>query len=903
MRRGSIIVLFILIAGIAALLFFFHQGRKNILTDPYLAIPVDACFVLESVDLPALLNRMTEESSLFKELSNVNELNSFNRRLKFLSVLINRKEYGRIFEKNTSVISFHYSDEGKLVPLLAMGVPPEFRFRHIRGLITSTTAAKITEKKNHSEKIIEISYPFMSGRDTVYITFDSGLLICSSSEVLINNAVKQKKLDSDIRTLPGFSRIKSASGKRIDKIFLVFSNISKIIRAVTGGKAPGLAEEVSILAGSGEGDIYLNDGDFLLSGYMECPDSSSTLYRFKSYAPGSLDTYKVLPAVTFLFETIILPESVIGESLNSQMTDSTAKLAGLLKPYIGEEITRAFLDIKGDKETDNSLIIYELRNREATEGIFTDWLKKQTNSDLKKETKFVTWFQPDEQTKVPVYSTPSGRLLSFLVPGFAPDVPDSLFAFYDNFMITGDSYVAITRFLYDNMLNKTLANDLTYRDFEGTMPGRAGYFFYCVPAKIIEFLSDFLNDSIIKSLYSNINSLKKIQAAGYQFAASNGMIYNTLSVRYKEEIREESGAEWETLLESPACIKPFFFTNHNTGSKEVFIQDYKNNAYLVNSAGRVLWKVPLGERILSNVYMIDYYGNGKFQLLFSGRNNLHLLDRNGNYVDRYPVRLRSPASGPVALFNYDDNNDYRLIIPGDDKQIYAYDKSGSVVKGWKLFKTNGYVKSEIKYFRISGKDYLVATDESSVYFLDRTGSVRLKLKDPVTRAKGSEIRITGGSDPALVFSSPQGTLQMVSFDGTVSKTTLKIFSGDHTFDFFDIDGDGFGEYIFIDRGILYLYDHDNSEMFTRDFGTEDLAGPISFIFSAEDRKIGVFDNSKKLIYLIDKKGNTMNGFPLQGASMFSIGKFSEKSGFHLIVGGDNSFLYNYKLNTGSNVVQ
>jgi len=79
-----------------------------------------------------------------------------------------------------------------------------------------------------------------------------------------------------------------------------------------------------------------------------------------------------------------------------------------------------------------------------------------------------------------------------------------------------------------------------------------------------------------------------------------------------------------------------------------------------------------------------------------------------------------------------------------------------------------------------------------------------------------------------------------------------------------------------------------------------LGGPINFIFSAGDRKIGVFDNNKKLIYLIDKNGETMNGFPLRGASMFSIGKLSEKSGWHLIVGGTDRFLYNYKIETDTN---
>ena len=897
-RRGSIIILLILISGVVALLFFFQQERENILADPYKAIPPDACFVLESVDLPSFLNNLTEESSLFKELSNINELDTFNRKLKFLSGLINRKEYSNLFEQNISLISFHLTENRKLIPLLVMSVPPGTTMRSIRGLITSTIAGSITEKKNSNFRIFEISYPFIKSRDTVYLTFDSGLIICSPSEELINKAFVQKKSKTDIRTLPGFSRIMAASGKKNDKVFLIFGNISKIIGFVTAGKGQNLANMVSKLARNAEGDIYLNNGGILLSGYTECSDSFNILFKYTKYTPRSLETYKILPAVTFLFETVLLPDGVMRESPNSQRADSTYRLAGILKPYIGEEITRAYLKIKDNKNGDNSLIIYELRNREVSEALFTDYLRRQTNTDQKKEIKFISWFKPDEQTRIPIYSTPFKGLVSFLVPGFAPGASDSLFAFYDNYMITGDSFSALTRFLYDNILNKTLANDLTFRNFEKTMPSKTGYFFYCVPSETIGYLSDFLNETLIKSLYSNINSLKKIQATGYQFASSNGMIYNTLSVRYKAEIREESGAEWETLLDTSACIKPFFFTNHSTGAKEIFIQDYKNNAYLINSAGRVLWKVPLGERILSNVYMIDYFKNGKFQLLFSGKNNIHLLDRNGNYVERYPVRLRSPASGPLALFDYDGTRDYRLIIPGDDKLIYAYDKSGNVIKGWKQFRTNGTVKSEIKYFRISGKDYLVASDEASVYFLDRTGGARMKLKDLVTRAKGSEIRIATSSEPALVFSSPDGTLQIVSVDGTVRKSTLRRFSGDHSFDFFDIDGDGFGEYLFIDRGILYLYNQDKSEKFARNFGSVEIDGPICFIFSTADRKIGVFDNSKKLIYLIDKNGKTMNGFPLRGASMFSIGKFSEKSDFHLIVGGDDSFLYNYKLNTG-----
>jgi hypothetical protein len=254
----------------------------------------------------------------------------------------------------------------------------------------------------------------------------------------------------------------------------------------------------------------------------------------------------------------------------------------------------------------------------------------------------------------------------------------------------------------------------------------------------------------------------------------------------------------------------------------------------------------------------------------------------------------------MAVFDYDNNLNYRLFIAGEDKRIYSYDKTGNVIKGWKPFTTAGVVKAEISYFKVSGKDYLVASDEKSIYFLDRSGNKRVNLKQPVTKAPGSSLRLNPVSEPSVVCSAPDGTVQRIFFDGSIEKMKLKSFSIDHSFDFFDVDGDGFGEYIFIDKGILYLYDHNKSEIFSKKFSIGELGGPITFIFSNSNRKIGVFDVNKKQIYLISNKGETVNGFPLRGASMFSIGKLSDKSGWNLIVGGTDKFLYNYKIDTEIN---
>ncbi|MCX6330730.1 MAG: hypothetical protein NTZ85_14605 [Bacteroidia bacterium] len=887
-KRIAIILAIFLLFGLAVLGYFLQQGRRVLQTDPYKAISPDACIIIETIDLQSFINSLTTGKGLPGEAGKIKEFEILNKKTRFLADQLNKTGYKKIISGSHAIISFSLSTDRKLQSILSMAVSSEIRLKQLKEMLKLAGIKTINEKSVYGKSVIELPYILDNQKGTVFVSIISGLFICASSEEMMKNAIAQTTRESDIRNLPGFSRILQASGKNEDKIFVIFSNLPPLFRSAFRQEYATSTQKIGNLAGCAGADIYLNENGLVMSGYTESLNPKEFFYKYKSGTPGLFHTYKILPSATVLFESILLNAAPRAKQPTGT---KAADLANKLREYTGEEVTKAYIDIKGRSVEQNTLMIYELKNRVYAEKIFIDEFGPEINKDN------IFFFQPDEQIKISIYLTHYKGFASAMLPGFIQDFDDSYFAFYDNFLITGNSYITISRLLYDNLLNKTLANDLTYRDFESSLPSIAGYFFYCVPSRIIDYLACYFNENIINTLRSNKNSLNKIQAAGYQFISSNDMIYNSLSIRFKEEAREESKTEWETLLDTVAAVKPFFFTNHITGAREIFIQDLKNNAYLINAAGRILWKVPLGERITGTIYMIDYFRNGKYQLLFSGKKYLHLLDRNGNYVERYPVKLRSPATNSLALFDYDNNRNYRILIAGEDKMIYAYDKTGSLVKGWKSFRTNGYVNSEINWFRVSGKDYLVISDETSLYFIDRSGNPRLTLKEPVTKAKGSSIRLISGTPPSVVCTAPDGTIQHIYFDGNVKKFTLRVFSSDHLFDIFDVNGDGYGEYIFIDKGILYLYNHNSTEIFKREFSSDELGGPINFVFSSSDMKIGVFDIKKNLIYLIDRNGDTMNGFPLRGASMFSIGKLSEKSGWNLIVGGTDRFLYNYKLDT------
>ena|GEM_PF-478849 len=900
MTRKVIALIFVLLAGLAVLFYFISQSSRNILTDPYKLVPANACFFVESSDFPGLLNSVSENNGMFREILTLKGMEKSALKFNHLRNFFNRNEISVITENSKTVLSFHFTGSGGIAPLLVMTLPENFRLRHIAEAVKKYTDSQINIIKKGINKILVLQWPGTATADTLYIGYVSGLAVCTTSSEIMDMVINRGNQENDIRAAPGISRLISSSGKNEDKIFIVFRNSGSLISRLTGGKAPWLADVIMKLAGSAEGDIVISENGCLLTGYTECTDSSDILYKYKSHGAGTLSTYRMLPVSTIMFRTMIISGETRKQIIEKKEEDTIYKLANELLPSLDDELTTAVIDLKKEGSGNGTITVYSLKNRDMAERIiykkFNDWCRDNKIA----EKNVVRYFHPDDMTKISVISTPFKGLSSVFYGNGLKSVSDSLYAFNENYMISADSYEGIEKFLYGNLLNKTIITNADFRDFEATLPSKASYFFCLVPSASIDFMAKYFNDSIIGTLKGSMDVIKKIRYAGYQFIPGNGMIYNTLSVRYVENIEDETGTEWETRLDGAVVTKPFFFVNHNTGAKEIVVQDEWNNLYLINAAGRILWKIQTGERIIGNIYIIDFYGNGKYQILFAGKNNLYLVDRNGNFVERYPVKLRSPASGPPALFDYDNNRNYRIFIPGEDKVIYVYDKYGNVVKGWKPFKTNGYVRSEIKFFRLSGKDFILAADENSVYFLDRTGNVRMKTSEPVTCAAGSEIKLNHGVETSFVFTSPDGTVNFVTADGNVQKVSMNRFSFNHSFDFFDIDGDGYGEFIFIDQGKLYLYDHDRTEVFVRDFGSENILGQMDFIFSQTERKIGIFDALKKQIFLIDKKGNDMQGFPLKGFSKFSIGKLSDKGGFHLIVGGNDNFLYNYKLNTEGN---
>jgi hypothetical protein len=909
-KRAGIIFVVLFAAALAVAGYLIQKDKKIVMIDPWLAIPSDAAFIVETPDFPELLTKVTDRNGVIARLSGMKWAEDLAAAAATVDSITGRREIREMMSDRKVILSFHAGRQGHIIPLAVMNTGHSFNFRDLTRMVNKSGATASGPAELAGARVISATYGKGNAKKVMYMALSSGVIIISPSETLVANALNNKGTDSDIRHQQGFTPVVNASGKEMENLFILFRNLPQIVQPFMN---PEMITPLSVVAIAAGGDVTSKENGLFISGFLSTAGAGLGADRLRGVIPAGSGVHEVLPMGTLSFHTIMRRPSLSGVTAIEPAAINATDIALAVSPYTGAEVTTAVIPSGGRQV---KVMLFRMNDRQAAEVILKDKLTAKYKSVGLRESQFMASLKEEEKEKVIIYKLPFTGVASMLSGEPSGTVKDNWVLFCRSYMIFAESPEVLVEIQNQSDADNTLINDLEYREMEKTLPTKSAYSSYVSGAAIRDALGKFLTPAAASALPEG--AFSGIEGIALSLSPSNEMIYTSLSCLYRnvspvEADRKSPGPTlpgqkvtdatedspdliWKVRLEANLAIRPFLFTNHNTGATEIFVQDLRNNIYLISAGGRVLWKAAIRERITGDVFMADYYKNGKNQLMFAGKDYLHLVDRNGNYVDRFPVKMRSPASNPLALYDYENNKEYRLIIAGQDRKIYVYDRSGSPVRGWNMFTAKGRVSDMVAFFRVKGKDYLVVADDQSVYLLDRTGNIRVNLKEAVTKAAGSAIRLEQGATPAVVFTSPEGTVINIHFDGSVSRRVIRNFSGNHQSDFFDLDGDNQNENLIIDQGIMYAYRSDGTELFTRSFETKDLRGPYGYSFFDSDERAGVYEVGKQLIYIINKNGAISDGYPKKGGEFFTAGKLTP-SRWSLIADGTDGYLYNYELNT------
>ncbi|HAF29813.1 MAG TPA: hypothetical protein DCG75_12275 [Bacteroidales bacterium] len=905
---------------ILSVYFGYNYVKNQQLPDfkTYKAIPLDAAFIIESNNFIEKITEIRNDNKIWDELMLFPAIKKFDSDLAFITNLYHKNQIIKdLTVENQIVVSAHKTGKENLGFLFFIKMhnsrDKKFILQTIKGLLNN---GDLAVRDYSNSKIYNIKTP----EKELYISFYKGIMICSSSSILVENSLRQSDVEKSVLTDMGFIKVQKTAGKNVDaNIYLNLPNLNEIISFTLDEKYKTIISKFSNLGNWVELDINLKDDAVLLNGFTFSSDSlNNYLNLFLNQNPIDHEMNSILPANTSLF--LSLGISNTGQYIRNyksflqkegkinkyqlQIDQFKNKYAIDLEQFfvdqLDEEVGLVVTDEPNKNFEDNTYIIMRTKGKSIAEKSLNDIITKIAETDNISKSRMVNEIKIDKETNYVVYSLSFKTVFKTFFGNVFPEFNNQYVTFIDNFMVIGNSKSSISNFIHSNVLHKTLDNDMKFDQFTNYLSSKSNFYFYTNLFRSPNYILEFLNPNLKKGLIQNIESIKKFQALAVQFQHNNDMIYNNLYLQYIPEIKEEAVTVWESHLDTSINFKPVLVTNHYTKENEIFIQDLNNKIYLINKVGRILWKLQLTEKINSEVYQVDFYKNGKLQFLFSTANKIHLIDRNGNYVERYPVELRSASTAGMAMFDYDKNLDYRILIPCKNKNVYLYNIEGILVNGWEFGQTDNYVTSPVQHFRVATNDYLVFADKFRVYILNRKGEDRIQLKEQFSKSVNNAFNLEQGdanTSPCFVTTDTSSLIKKIYLDGTVETKQIGKYSSNHFFDYQDINADGFKDYIFLDNNKLKVVKQDGSEIFDYKFDEIIESSPVYYYFSYDDRKLGLVSKTSNEIYLFNSNGSIYDGFPLKGNTPFTIGYLGNSGNqFNLIVGTQYNFLYNYSVN-------
>ena len=255
--------------------------------------------------------------------------------------------------------------------------------------------------------------------------------------------------------------------------------------------------------------------------------------------------------------------------------------------------------------------------------------------------------------------------------------------------------------------------------------------------------------------------LSKIQNKYY-------MSLNLLETDTENYVVQEENSLNEYLFKNNLSSKPNIIFSHINNKPEVIIQDEKNIVYHLSNSLEPIWSDSI-EKIISKIFVIDYYKNNKKQIVFASPNKIYGFDRKGNSLIGFP--FENPSKSPIQHLNiidYDKSKRYRIISSHRNGEIYFYDKNGKTLNGWNpILMEDELVQAPI-HTRVRGKDYIIILQKNGdIYVKNRRGinykGFPVKLDSDLT----NKIHLQSSSNSA------QSLLEILSDDGKLYKINLE----------------------------------------------------------------------------------------------------------------------------------
>jgi len=921
------VITILFLSGLVAAYFYYKQISAPV-SKAINAIPSNTAIIIESRNMSNTWEKLSETIEFWNDLVSIGYIKEIDKKVTFLdSLFATNNRVSDLIKTQPTFISIHLTGANSFDFLFLVGLKNTAQIPFVADFIKGTVengafSQRIYDQVTINEIRLDLKAEFsdstLKSDETFSYAFSKGIFIGSFNSLLVEDAIRQLSAGNSLLNSgsSGFKKVMKTADRKADaNIYINYKTFPRFLTTFLNSESKKTIRELSILANWTEVDVKIKPNAIMLNGLTFSDDSTDNyLNLFLKQKPQKIELINILPdntAVVLYFGVSDFPMFYEDYKLHLRNTNKffdykkeidkinanlPAGQAGYdvdieksMLSWIDNEfamvITKPSRILGADPDTAENDIyaVFRTKSVEKTQNALQYLVEDE-----------------EEYRNYTIKRINQSDILSTLLGNAFGPIKANFYTIIDDYVIFANHSPSLKSFINANLLESTLLRSIYYNTFSDNISSKANCYFYSNIQASIGLLETFTNRSLSKSIreLADKEHIKKFGGLAIQFSSTNNMFYTNLFLSYNPT-EEKTQSLRQVKLDTSISSQPKLMINHYTKEKEIFIQDEANKIYLIDNSGRILWKKQLPGKIISDIYQIDIYKSNKLQLLFNTKTHIYLIDRKGRKVDNYPVKLKTPATNGIAVFDYEKKKEYRILIACNDKKVYNYNKDGTLVKGWEFDKTASTVRAPIRHFSTKGKDYIVIIDQKGkIYVVDRRGSTRVKINRQfkslanntyfIDKAKSiSKTRILSTDSTGKVFS--------IYFSGNIDSILFNDFLSTPFFDYKDINNDGVKDYVFLDKNELFVFNRDNSLIHSYIFNRNMSYKPMFFSFPGNITKIGVVSDKSNELFLFNPDGTLSEGFPMHGNTPFSIADINKDKQLDLITGVQDNSIYIYTI--------
>jgi len=890
--------------------YFYFTKVSRPVNNALKAVPITAPLIFECDHPDKIYKSLVNSNVIWNELMVTESFSGLNDNLVFLdSMLLKYPEFKNEWTSSPLVVSVCRAGANQYGYFISHAISPAITQSSLLEFIS-----EIADGWSLSEKQYDGVQLFTVSSEDTHFSFAlyQGLFIAAYSTLVVEDGIRQLNSKRSVLNDPYFIRIYKTAGQNVDaRLYVKHDILPKCFGQFLNKSTSEHSLFLNDYAEWSELDLKIKPNAFLCNGFTVKNDSTDCfLSVFDQSETKWPHILSVLPHNTAFFMTIssgdfkkyyraylknlhkndkLFEYNKAKEIIETKYSFNVQKD---LLDWIGDDIGVAFTESKDTNISKNAYVILTTTSDKAAHRSLMT-IRNNVSKELSVKQDSVLYHNWT------IYSLPIHGLTGKIFGNVFSSVEGNYYAIVNRNVVFANTTNAIKGLLRDYESEQSIDKNVGFNRFSENLAGESNLFIYFNIARSINFIKKFTNRETSANIVKYEELIKKFEGASVQVSRDrNALYYNNIYLNYNPVYHNETAILAESNLDTTVKAGPFIMINHYNHAKEFLIQDEKSTLYLINNTGKILWKRAMPEDIIGKVSQIDVFGNAKLQMLFNTKNQIWLIDRKGNNVQGFPIKLKSPATNPVSVFDYDNTKKYRLIIACQNKRIYNYDQTGRIVKGWNVIKLNNVVKEKLQHIIINNKDYIIAVDSTGViYGVNRRGEKRLNLKNSLPLFNDHAFYLDPGRDlesTRLLAVDTAGKIHIVTFADKESLISVEAYSEPFAFNYFDIDQDGSKDFVYTDGRKLTVYSQDKTIQFSHEFQTK--TRPWLKVFKTEDGDvlIGAFDALNEEVLLFDAQGYLKEGFPLQGKINFEVTDLNNDHTLNLISGvhDNKSVIYN-----------